>query len=415
MGFYSRKALATGAASVATQASDSMSIDAFGRWRVSNPTTIFDSKQIFDNMPLFWDDTQVSGSGTTSTYTKNKASTSIGVALNTAGKRVRQTKMSFNYQPGKSQLILMTANLDSVDEGVTREVGQFDDDNGLFFRALGTTMYIVRRTKTSGTAVDVPVVQADWNVDKMDGTGVSGITIDPTKTQIMFIDYEWLGVGRVRMGFVIDGLFFLCHEILNANSLDVVYMSTPNLPLRYSIENDGTGAASTLQHICSTVITEGGVSESGVTRSYSTGATHIQCNISGTIYALCGIKLQAAKANAVIDINAVSILVDTNDNFEWSLRLNPTLAVGLTYADETNSVVQAAIGEGSNPSTSTVTGGTILASGFSNAAEEGGGLIPNSLRLGQTYAGVLDEIVLCAMPLGSNADIHGSISWREFI
>ena len=214
--------------------------DAFGRLRTSTPQTIFDSKQINDNAPLSWDDAEVSGGGTGSTYNANQASTTITVGAE-AGVRTRQTKMRFNYQPGKSQMICVTGILGVGASGITQRIGYGDDDNGLFFETIDGIFQVNRRTKTSGSAVNNRTIQSNFNIDTMDGTGPSRITIDLSKTQIFWIDFEWLSVGRVRFGFVIEGKLIYFHEFNHANDLIVAYMSTPNLPLRYEIENDGTG------------------------------------------------------------------------------------------------------------------------------------------------------------------------------
>jgi hypothetical protein len=149
------------------KAVDSPSIDAFARWRVSNPETLFDSKQIFDNQPLFWDEELESGAGITSAHSTATASTVITSTLNTAGTFTRQTFQRFNYQPGKSQLILITGILDRSGggTGVQRRIGYFDDDNGLFFEDDEGTVKVVRRTSVTGTPVDNKVTQASWNLD----------------------------------------------------------------------------------------------------------------------------------------------------------------------------------------------------------------------------------------------------------
>jgi hypothetical protein len=242
------QSLESGNAITGIKATDSPSIDAFGRWRVSNPETIFDSKQLHDNAPLIYDDQEVSGGSTTSSHSTATASTTIGVGATTAGKRVRQSFMRFNYQPGKSQLIFCTGVLDKSGggTGITRGFGYYDDNNGLFLQDKEGVIQFVKRSSTSGSPVDTEVNQSSWNIDTMDGTGASGITLDFSKAQILVIDFEWLGVGRVRMGFVVDGIVYYCHQFNHANSVSTVYMSTPNLPVRYEIDNDGTGAASTL-------------------------------------------------------------------------------------------------------------------------------------------------------------------------
>lgn len=341
---------------------DSPAADAFGRLRVSNPETIFDSKQIFDNAPLFWDDQEVSGSGTASNHFVNTASSVLQVSATTAGKRVRQTFMRFNYQPGKSQLVFMTGTLgpSGGGTGITRAMGMFDDNNGLYFLDDEGTVKICKRTYVTGSPVDTKVAQSDWNLDKLDGTGPSGYTLDPTASQIGIIDFEWLGVGRVRMGFVIDGGVYYCHEFNHANSLAGVYMTTPNLPLRYEIENDGTGAASTLECICSSVISEGGQQDNGIVRYASTANTQITCAAVGTIYAVKGIRLKAANLGATVKILRAALqLQSTSDDVEWLLIFDPTYSATPGWGNETNSAVQTFTGNGE-----TVTGGTIITGGY---------------------------------------------------
>lgn len=394
-----------------TRASDSPSIDAFARWRVSNPQTIFDSKQLYDSQPLFWDDAETSGSGTNSSHSVNRASTSMSVSNVTAGTRVRQTKQRFNYQPGKSQLILMTGVITSGNAGVTRRMGYFDENNGLFLEVDDTTINLVRRSFVTGSAVDTATAQASWNIDTMDGNGASGINLNFNNTQIFVIDFEWLGVGRVRFGFVIDGLIFYCHELLNANVLTAVYMSTPNLPLRYEISNDGTGPAVSIEHICTTVISEGGQQETGIVRSFDTGSTHVDADTAGTIYAIVGIRLKTTHISASIVLKNISLISETTDDFRWLLCLNPTIAGTFTYSDLSNSAIQGATGATANTVSDV---GTLLASGYASVTSQSANeTLDTALKLGSLIDGTRDEILLACMPLSSNADIHGSLVWRE--
>jgi hypothetical protein len=397
---------------------DSPSIDAFARLRVSNPYTLFDSKQIHSKQPLFWDDQEVSGGSTTSTWNQDTASTVLAVGATTAGNRVRQTFMRHNYQPGKSQLIFATGTLDlsGGGTGITRSLGYYDDNNGVFILDDEGTYKLVKRTYTSGSAVDTEVAQSSWNLDVMDGTGASGVTLDFTKSMILMVDFEWLGVGRLRMGFVIGGVPIYVHEFLHANSLQGVYMSTPNLPLRCEITNDGTGAASSIEHICGTVISEGGVQAVGVNHTHATEDTAINANTSGTKYALVGIKLKAANLDATVELVSASIMTATADDYHWEIIHNPTVAGSPSWSDKTNSTVQVAIGEGSNPSTTTVTGGHVMASGYAKSGTNSGAIeanIRSQLRLGAAIDGTVDEQWLVVMPLSSNADVYGAMSWRE--
>jgi hypothetical protein len=417
MSYFSKISLADGA-----------QLDAFGRLRVSNPITLFDSKQIHDdpdlassveNQPLFYDNQETSGGGTTTAFSALTADTTLAVSATTAGVRVRQTKMRFNYQPGKSLQILMTFVMGAGGTGITKREGYFDENNGIFLEYNGTNYGMVRRTGVTGSPIDNRVAQSSWNIDPLNGSGRSGVTLDFTKTQILFIDLEWLGVGRVRTGFVVGGALYYCHEFLNTNVLDKVYMSTPNLPLRSEIVNGGAGAATSMTQICSTVVSEGGLSDLGTYRYASTAGTHLDANTENELYALIGIKLKSAYIGAAVDIESVAVQLHTaSSKLEWVLLLNPTVASTFTYTDQLRSSVGIAKGATAN----TVTGGYAIAGGFvesgstqSGSAGSASGLIASALRMGSTIAGATDAIVLCVRPIGgtTNADVEGSITWHE--
>ena len=170
--------------------------------------------------------------------------------------------MYHNYMPGKSQLIYASFNFNAAVASVTKDIGYFDGDNGIFLRQAGDgTLSIVLRYSTLGPSVETIIPQSSWNVDKCDGAGTSKFNIDITKTQLLYIDFQWLAVGRVRVGFVHNGQTIVAHEFLNSNNLALPYMSKPNLPVRAEIYGD---AIATMDHICSTVISEGGYSDIGV-------------------------------------------------------------------------------------------------------------------------------------------------------
>ena len=151
-----------------------------------------------------------------------------------------------SYKPGCGQIALITGVLADTKNNLTQRVGYFDDRNGIYFEhansAAGTTTLSWNiRTSISNTAVTSETASSsDWNIDKFDGTGPSGLTLDFTKSQIYVIDFQWLGVGRVRCGFDIDGQLYYAHEFLHANHTAGVFMSTPSLPIRWEIRNTNT-------------------------------------------------------------------------------------------------------------------------------------------------------------------------------
>ena len=261
----------------------STAYDAFGRLRVSNPVTIFDSANIMSKGTQF--DESLTGSGTV-TYTANKSTVNLNVTTASGDKVIRQSKRVMTYQPGKSLLNLNTFVMNAQEENLEQRVGMFDANNGIFFEDTGTGYQIVRRTYVTGSAVDNDVAQSSWNGDKLDGTGASGYTLDPTKATILFMDFEWLGMGSVRVGFVIDGKFIVAHTFLNANNLDTVYIQTANLPIRYEIETTGTiSGTATLQQVCSSAITEGGYEPRGIEQTIGTASlAGVNLTTAGTFY-----------------------------------------------------------------------------------------------------------------------------------
>ena len=397
--------------------------DAFQRHRVSEPFTTFDSKQIFDNpdlgtdvenQPLFFDNQEVSGAGTSTVYSVNTASTSLFVSANTAGRRVRQTRQKINYQPGKSQLGLFTFNFRGASaEGITKREGLYDDKNGLFIQHKDGVLSFVKRSYVTGEAVDLVIPQEDWNIDRLDGHGESGIVFDASTAHIYIVDFAWLGVGSVRFGVFVGGKPVYCHVLDNANVNATVYMSNPNLPIRTEIINDGTGPVSRIDQICSSITSEGGVQPNGVTRSCNNGAVAISANSAGTNYMGLAIRLRTGYENATINLEGITLVITTNNTCLWQLIFSPTYSSAPTFNAFTDAAVEFAAAAGS-PASITVSGGYVLASGYSTQ-DSGVINIPlgNAIRLGGLIDGTQDTLVLAVRPLSNNETIYTSLSWRE--
>ncbi len=407
---------------------DNMQPDAFGRLRVSNPTTIFDSKLTgVDDSPLFWDEQLESGASiaaTTPTAAKpyiDLVSTNV-----TAGTFTRQTFRRFNYQPGKSHLILMTGVLElasGTKTGCERRIGYFDNDNGAFFESDAGTIGVTTRTNDTSTPTDTTVAQASWNLDNLDGgndaANPSGVTADWTKAQIFVIDFQWLSSGRVRFGVEIGGNLIYVHEVLSANVLAIPWSSTPNLPIRYQIITTSSSGICSMRCICSSVVSEGSTDETGVIHHRGTAGAAVTTAVENTLYAVVGLRLQTDKVGTFIKlINATIQVQSAAEYVEWLVLFNPTVAGTFTYSDLTNSSLQTALGATAN----TVTGGTHMSGGYSETGggNSGGnsdlGIIANALTLGVAIDGTtLDTIVLCVRPIGgiSAADVEGALTWRE--
>ena len=398
---------------------DTPAIDSFGRLRISDPFTLYDSKQLHDKQPLFWD--EIIGGAATSTHNPINADVEMVIGASASDYVIRQTKQRFNYQPGKSQLSFLTFYAPQTGNSVKR-IGLFDGigvnyltpNNGVFFEVDGTVSWNIAKNGTITERID----QSNWSVDKLDGTGLSGKTLDLDAPQILVIDYEWLGVGRVRVGFVIDGLIFYVHNFYHANksAFDSVYMSTPNLPVRYSIEGNGNGIDE-LDHICSTVMSEGGLDETGLLRSINTGTAEVSANVTDTPYAILGVRLKSTYKDITVIPEFLNVIDEQGGAFKWELCLNPTISGTFTYSDITNSALQSAKGAGATVTDKgiIIDSGYVGSGGTGNSGSSAGAKIVTSLRMGTKIDGTQDTIVLVVTPLSSNQDTHASLTLRELL
>jgi len=384
------------------------SLDAFGRLRVANPYTLFDSQNRYQKDPQFSE--ALTGSAT-ATYVANESSVDMAVTTASGDKAVRQTYRVFPYQPGKSLQVLATFVMNTPKDNLRQRVGYFNTDNGVFFQVNGTTKSFVLRTNTSGTPSDTRTVdQADWNGDKLDGTGASGLTLDVAKAQILYMDFEWLGVGSVRCGFIIDGTFIVCHTFNNANDIDKVYMTTAILPMRYEVENtDTTASASTLTQICSTVISEGGYQQvSALTWARMTAVLAA----TTTFKPMVSIQLKSTALGAVVIpsiFNAIPI--GSTLDYEVVLMKNPTLT-GASFSSLSTNVEY-------DVAASALSGGTIVQQTYVSGSNQGSGLASGGtdynfdLQLGVSLASVSDIYTLAARTISGTDDIIGALSFYD--
>jgi hypothetical protein len=387
-------------------------LDAFGRLRVSQPYTLFDSQNRYAADPQFDTSTATGGAAT---HLSNESSVSMAVTTTSGSEVVRQTYRVFPYQPGKSLLLLATFKMDTAKTNLRQRVGYFNTGNGVFLEKNGTGVpSFVVRTSTSGSASDARYVdQTSWNGDKLDGTGTSGITLDLTTTQILFLDFEWLGVGSVRCGFVINGQFIVCHTFHNANIQTAVYMTTAILPVRYEITNTGTTASSSaMKQICSSVMSEGGyeaVSQEYVARM--TAAT-TGTFLTTTFKPLVSIRLASTALGSVILPYNLNFLPTTSDNYELALFENATLTTPTWTAISNNSKVEQDI------ASTSMTGGSLVYSEFTTGKSGRVPLATGSgynwdLQLGCSLTSVSDIYTLAARTLTSTGGGIGALSFYD--
>jgi hypothetical protein len=304
---------------------DTNAVDAFGRARVSELFTLGDYKHVYAIDPNFLD--SVSGAGSSVTFFQNQACARLQTGIGSTASCIHQTKFYHHYQPGKGQLIFSSFNFYAPQQNATKRTGYFDDRDGIYFEqvglstsdginaGIGTNNWVIR-TFTSGIATETRIPQSQWNKDKCDGTGISGFNLDITKTQLAFIDFQWLGVGRVRCGFAHNGQLITAHEFNHSNYLSTVYIANPNLPVRCELRNTGVGIGASFDQICSSVMSEGGYIESGIDFAYTMTTSRTTPTPAGTELPLVAIRLKNSFQNypnrISVRLNNLSIHCETN-------------------------------------------------------------------------------------------------------
>jgi hypothetical protein len=385
------------------------SADAFGRARISPPVTLFDSQNRYAKSADF--DEAISGSATV-TYSSDESSVLLNVTSASGDKVVRETKRVFAYQPGKSLLVMNTFVMPTAHANLRCRVGYFGVNNGVFFERSGTALRMVRRTYTSGSVVDNVVAQADWNGDKLDGTGSSGLTLDTTKAQIFWQDFEWLGVGSVRTGFIINGEFIVCHTFNHANVLTTVYMTTAILPIRYEIENTGaTDGSRTMRQICSTVISEGGYEKKAILQ---TARTATATTVGTTLVPLVSLRLDSSRLDSVVIPDGYNVLplASSGTTFEIQLVKNATLT-GPSWTQTTSDNVE------SDVAATAMTGGTIIDAVYVRESNLLSSSVANNreynfaLQFGRTLAGASDIYTVAARTISGSQTALATFSFWD--
>jgi len=393
--------------------------DAFGRLRTVAPLTLFDSNHRFQDNGLW--STYTSGTAS-AVFNSSQGLVDLNVDGTSGAEVIRETTKVFAYQPGKSLLVMNTFVMNPAKENLRQRVGYYGDDNGMYFELFGSALYLVERSLVTGSMTETLVSQADWNGDKLDGTGASGLTLDITKSQILWMDIEWLGVGTVRMGFVINGQFIVCHSFHHANLLASTYITTASLPLRYEIKNTGTpspATASVLKQICSTVISEGGYSLNGAQHEITLPVkTPRTLTTSGTYYPVISLKLKTSpdRLDAIVIPTDISLMATSTStiHFHWQLVARGTTVAGSWISAGGDSSVEY------NITGTSFSGGKILSGGFfsqTNQASQAINIDRESIFKSQLerdgIVGTPYELTLVVAASVNTSDVLASISWEE--
>jgi hypothetical protein len=391
---------------------DTPDLDAFGRLRVSDTTTLLDIKFPYTKLPTIVDEVVIGGA------TSVLADSCVTMATTANNDCViRQTIKAAPYQAGKSQLFEASFTNFAVESNVIKRVGYYTSTtvspynsgfDGYFLESDGVTNLITFQIWKNGVNI-YTVPTASWLTTDYDPS-----LIDWTKTQLMMVDFQWLGVGRVRFSMVIDGTPRVFATHTGGNLLTTVYMDKPNKPIRYEIRQSGAGAGSFGQ-ICSGVSMEGSLQALhrpvGVAdfteRTLATG---------GTKYAVLGFRLNAATPypGTSAYISRIDVLQTTNDNYLITVEKAPTLTGAPTWNAVTNTPLQYAYGTGAVTVTSP---GFIMANTLGKSASissENLTLDDSAFSLGYKINGTPEEWWICITPKSNNAKFFVSADIKYY-
>ena len=382
----------------------------FGRLRVANSYTAFESTFNYDKQSLVWDESLVTGG--TNTWNTNRNSLDLVTTTTSGSSAIVQSRRRIKYNPARSVIVQISSNLGGAKASCRRRLGQFDANNGVFFELDGVTLKTVIRSNVSGSIVNTSVDQSSWNGDKLDGTGPSGINLDLTKHQLWIIEYGWQGIATVRFGLYVNGKVIYCHTVYSSNISDNPYMKTANLPLRVENTNTATTASSTTLSVnCFCVKHEGGDEDrEGLTRSFTRPSLKTVSALP-TYTPVISLRLNSSRIDSIVDLVKTSVFAQTADNVIWKIVLNASLT-GATYSDSIGYL-------NIDTAATAMSGGTDILSGIINQNQDSGIETSELLKqlntlLGASISGTSDVITIAASSRTTSADVLASITWREY-
>ena len=386
------------------------------RMKISEYQTDFFNTFQYGKETDVWDESTVSGGAATWNTNTNWVDMSVSSTL--GSKVTRQTRNVMRYIPGRASTLTYAVKFGTPTTGIRRRIGLYDDANGFFFEDAGVLgvdglpqYNVVVRTSTSGVLVENRIPRSQWNGDRLDGLGNSGITADSTKIQMVSFEYEWYGGGEVIVGFVINGFTHVLHTFRHANVTDVPWSSTPFLPIRLELENL-TGVAGThyLYQGSNSLISEGSASKLGIAQNVTSPVTGRRMAVANTFYPILSIRLKSVALKGIVLPTFFQAATIDNTSVFYKLVRNATLT-NANFVDmpDANAFTQYDV------SATAYTGGVDLDSGF----VIGGG---TSIRLdrdtvyqlGRSSMGtVSDRLTLAIASPNTGKDALAAMTWIE--
>ena len=420
----------------ATGPGDDGNLTSKGRSKVSPYETTFFNTFQYGLETDVWE-TDVTGTGSA---THALASSQVLMSINgdSGDKVIRQTLLAQRYVPGRTSTVSFAVTLETPVEGIRKRLGMFNQaGDGFWFEDSGVWVdgAPVYNCTVSNGGADIAVPRSAWNGDKLDGTSSSGITADPTKIQLVNIEYEWYGAGQVKFGWVIDGATRVIHTHKNANRYERPWAQTPFLPIRVEMEALSTvaGGPYTMLQGSNSIISEGEVGKLGIAQNISAPfyGTRMAAALSSAVtrdnwYPVLSIRLKSTALNGIVLPQAFQVATIDNTNVFYKLVRNATIPAEVTagasgpqpWLDNPDPDGFTQYQTYIAPTRITVANhGSVLDSGFVIAGGGGAGIqlaASTAYQIGRSNLGTVSDVftIMCASS-GTGKDALASMTWIE--
>jgi hypothetical protein len=395
---------------VVTVDDDTVQHTATNRRKVSNyEITEFNTFQ-YTKDPLIWDE-EITGTAS-STLDTYEATLVLSVGTTTGDRIERQTKRVLPYIPGRENEVIMHFKLNAQQPGIVKRLGILDERSGIYFEDDGTTYNVVLRKTTSGGTTETRIARANWNGDKLDGTGGSGITIDFTKFQTLVIEYNWF-TGHAEIKFIIGNYSHPIHQFEFNNSEDAVITNTPFLPIKWDIHNTtGVSGTHTLEISSYATLSEAGSVPLGVKNTVTTPLVGVKCTDALTYYPILSIRLRSDRIKGIVLPLAFQVAALDNAPIFYKVLLNPSLTGATTWDSYDDTHV-----EYNTDATALIEGDYTITAGYISPTGQGGLINLNTesaFQIGRENMGTTSDVVtIAAASVSGNKDIYAALSWIE--
>ena len=395
------------------------------RLKVSDYTTVFFNTFQYGIETDIWD--QELTNGGTATHNPNTNNIDLAVTSDIGSKVIRQTRNVMRYIPGRTSTLTYAIRLEFPVTGIRRRFGIFEMDNGAFFEDAGVVdagglpeYNVVIRSSTTGVVLENRIPRSEWNGDKLDGTGPSGLVVDPTAQHVINIEYEWYGGGQVVFGFVINGKNHIIHTFNHGNNLTLPWASTPFLPIRLEIENlTGVAGTHTLYQGSNSLISEGTPEKLGIAANITAPITGTTLSTAYSWYPVLSIKLKDTALKGIALPTFFQVATIDNTNIFYKLVRNATIGTGGSgFIDDPDPNAFTQYQTYTSPSAiAEVNHGTSLDSGFVVGGGGGTGVRLDKdtvYQIGRSNLGtVSDTLTILCSASGSNKSALAALTWIE--